>query len=60
MVVSVSVECAKLPRRVVRHAYPGTVELDDVKKVTREWLVNIYRASVQLRVVLVVLAGGFP
>ena len=54
----VSVECDAAAQRVTRRAWPQAIEVDDVKKVTRELLVDWGNRFP--RVLLVLVVAGFP
>ena len=60
--VALNVSVEKDPRaaRVVREAWPGTAEVDDIHDMTRGFLSAIIGTAVELGVRMVVLAGGGP
>jgi site-specific DNA-cytosine methylase len=60
VMLKVSVESDARASRVVREAWPGTVEVSDIRKVTRGFLSTLITAAYELGVWLVILAGGWP
>ena len=60
VMLNVSVESDTRASRVVREAWPGTVEVSDIRKVTQGILSTLITAAYELGVLLVILAGGWP
>ena len=60
VMLNVSVEKESRASRVVREAWPGTIEVDDIFKVTRDYLSRLIVTAAELGVRLVILAGGWP
>ena len=58
--LSVSVEKEPRAAAVVRDAWPGTIEVDDVHKVDREFVGRILRVAAEMGVRVTVLGGGWP
>ena len=58
--LSVSVEQKDRATRVVREAWPGTIEVDDIFKVTRGFLAALVVTACELGVRVIVLAKGWP
>ena len=60
VMLSVSVEKNSRASRVAREAWPGTIEVDDIFKVTRDYLSRLIVTAAELGVRPVILAGGWP
>ena len=58
VVLTVCVELEAALRRAVRLAYPGCVELVDVRKVSRRLIEQILRAAVEAGATLCATGGG--
>ena len=60
VVYNVSVEWAPRAQRVVREAWPGTREFGDIRLLTREAVAQLLDTAVELRILVCIIAGGFP
>ena len=60
VVFSVAVESDARARRVVRNAYPGTLEVHDVCSISRAWLGWLIQSCLELKIAVLVLGAGFP
>ena len=60
VVLSFAVESDARARRVVRNAYPVTVEKVDVCAISRAWLGWLVQSCVELKIAVLVSGAGFP
>ena len=60
VILSVSVECDTRAQRVVRAAWPGTIEYHDVRDLDYQLLFQVFESGSSMGCELAIAGGGFP
>ena len=60
VILSVSVECDTRAQRVVRAAWPGTIEYHDVRDLDYQLLFRLFETGASMGCELAIAGGGFP